>query len=127
MENFLSNLDAINCPKKIERLKTNMLSKPRYISIEQARIITDVYNANPGLPAIRRRAAALRSALKKIRIEIDPEELIVGNRACGSKTGIVFPEAGVEWVYREIDTLPSRPQDKFQIRPQDRQEFLEHI
>ncbi|MCL2665929.1 MAG: formate C-acetyltransferase/glycerol dehydratase family glycyl radical enzyme, partial [Defluviitaleaceae bacterium] len=46
-------------------------------------------------------------------------ELIVGNRTPGIRGGVVFPEAGVSWVERELDTLPTRPQDKFLVKKED--------
>lgn len=41
--------------------------------------------------------------------------------------GVVFPESGIFWVDREFETIPTRPQDKFQVRPEDIKRFREEI
>jgi len=104
---------------RIDQLKQKMLDEPRYMSIEQALIITDVYKANQEKPVIIKRALALRAALEKLEIAIEPEELIVGNRTRGVRNGVVFPESGISWIDKEMESLPTRPQDKFLVRPED--------
>ena len=53
-----------------------------------------------------KRAKALAASLLEMPIAIDPEELIVGNRTPDIRAGVVFPEAGINWLVKEIDTLP---------------------
>ena len=63
------DLDRLNrTPQslRIETLKQKMLDEPRFMSIEQARIITAVYQANPDQPVIMKRALALRAALEQL-------------------------------------------------------------
>lgn len=127
---FMRTVNQINhLPQtdRIDVLKKRMLDEPRYMSIEQARIITAVYKANPDKPVILKRALALRAALEQLDLAIQPEELIVGNRTKGVRGGVVFPESGASWVDKEIETLPTRPQDRFHVRPEDVVEFREEI
>lgn len=112
---------------RIQELKEKMLAEPRFASIEQARIITEVYKENEGKPRILQRALALQAALSRIAIKAEPEELIVGNRTAGVRYGVVFPESGSTWVDREFETLPVRPQDRFNVRREDIDEFREVI
>ena len=112
---------------RIQELKEKMLAEPRFASIEQARIITEVYKENEGKPRILQRALALQAALSRIVIKAEPEELIVGNRTAGVRYGVVFPESGSTWVDREFETLPVRPQDRFNVRQEDIDEFREVI
>lgn len=112
---------------RIQHLKARMFEEKRYASIEQARIITKVYQAHEGDSIPKKRALALKASLEKIEIGFDREELIVGNRTKGVRAGVVFPESGSAWVNREFETLPSRPQDRFAIREEDIQEFREKI
>lgn len=105
--------------RRIRLLKEKMLSEPRYASIEQARIITETYKANEEKPRIIQRALSLKAALEQMKICAEPEELIVGNRTAGVRWGVVFPESGSTWVDREFETLPTRPQDRFQVRQED--------
>ena len=112
---------------RIRALKDRMLDEPRYLSVEQALIITDVYQAHEDASAARKRALSLAEAMRRIAIHIDPDELIVGNRTTGVRGGVVFPEAGISWIDRELDTMPTRPQDKFNVRPEDVTAFREQI
>lgn len=104
-----------------------MLDEPRYMSLEQARIVTRVYAEQEGQPAILKRARSLRAAMEEMEIRIDPLEIIVGNRTAGVRSGVVFPESGVSWIDREIDSLATRPQDKFNVREGDPAVFREEI
>lgn len=112
---------------RILSLKKKTLAAERFLSIEQAKIITSVYKDNGELPIILKRALALSETLKNISIAIDPEELIVGNRTPDIRSGVVFPEAGISWLAKELDTLPLRPQDPFRVKKDDDDYFIENI
>lgn len=131
MENIVSfNLEGIEkltSSKRIEDLKESMLSNARYLSLEQAKIITDVYKKNEDKPKIIKRALSLKAALEKISIGFETGELIVGNRTKGVRYGVVFPESGISWIDKEIETLPIRPQDKFLVREEDIKTFRDEI
>ncbi len=120
-------IDNITSADRIKVLKEKMLSEPRYMSLEQAKLITEAYAENDGKPVIIKRALALRKALESLEITIEEEELIVGNRTRGVRGGVVFPESGISWIDKEIETLPSRPQDKFNVKEEDIREFRERI
>lgn len=112
---------------RVKYLKDKMLSEPRYASIEQALIITDSYKQHEDQPRIIQRALALKASLEKIKISVEPEELIVGNRTAGVRYGVIFPESGSTWVDQEFETLPTRPQDKFHVHPEDIETFRKEI
>lgn len=112
---------------RVAMLKEKMLAEPRYMSVEQAKIITEVYRAHPDEPRQLLRARSLAAALERLQIRIEPGELIVGNRTAGVRGGVVFPEAGISWVAKELETLHSRPQDRFEVRAEDARAFREEI
>ena len=59
----------MNClyqTKRISDLKEKMLSSKRYASIEQARIITRVYQENEKLSLPKKRALSLKAALEEL-------------------------------------------------------------
>ena len=101
-------MDDLYQSERIGILKDKMLKAPRYASIEQARIITKVYQENEGLSISKKRALSLKAALEQMEIAVEPEELIVGNRTKGVRAGVVFPESGSSWVVKEFETLPTR-------------------
>ena len=113
--------------QRIRILKEKMLSEPRYASIEQAKIITESYKIHEHESRILQRAYSLRNALEKIQIRVEPEELVIGNRTAGIRAGVVFPESGSSWVDEEFETLPTRLQDKFQVKKEDISYFREII
>lgn len=103
------------------------MSEERFLSLEQARIITRVYRENEGVPVCIKRAESLACSLREMEIRIDREELIVGNRTREIRSGVVFPEAGISWLADEIENLPERPQDAFKVNPADMRIFREEI
>ena len=105
--------------ERVKSLRMKTMGAERYLSVEQAAIITRVYKETESLPVIKRRALSLATALNEMTITIDPEELIVGNRTKGIRDGVVFPEAGISWLEKEIDTIDKRPQDPFYTRAAD--------
>ncbi|MCD8138474.1 MAG: formate C-acetyltransferase/glycerol dehydratase family glycyl radical enzyme [Planctomycetaceae bacterium] len=121
------HIDRLEVSARVLGLKERMLSEKRYLSLEQALIVTEVYAANPDLSQAKKRALSLAEAMRRIAIAIDPDELIVGNRTAGVRAGVVFPEAGISWIDKEIETLHLRPQDKFHVRPKDIVSFRERI
>lgn len=116
-------MQNLKVTERIYVLKRKMLEESRYVSIEQAKIITETYKKNEGKSRILQRALALKAALEELKICIHPEELIVGNRTAGVRAGVVFPESGSTWVDREFETLPTRAQDKFQVNKEDIEYF----
>ena len=62
---------------RISILKDKMLSQPRFVSIEQALIITRTYQENEDKSIPYKRALSLYNALSEIEIGMEPEELIV--------------------------------------------------
>ena len=122
-----SKLDQLPLSLRVQQLKQIMFAEERFASVEQAKIVTDVYRAHADLPRNILRALALKEALTKIEIRITEGELVVGNRTTGVRAGVIFPESGLSWVDREIETLPTRPQDPFQIRAEDVRIFQEEI
>jgi len=126
-EQALSAVDSLQMTDRIATLRDTIMSEPRYASFEQARIITETYRANQGEARVILRALSLAESLRRISIRIDAGEIIVGNRTEGIRTGVVFPEAGISWLEREIDTLETRDQDKFRVRPEDAEYFRETL
>ena len=123
----LEYIRNIGRTERIGALWDKTFTNPRYMSVDQARIITRVYRENEKAPVSLKRAMALAASFREMPISLDPEELLVGNRTPEIRAGVVFPEAGISWIARELDTLPSRPQDPFRVRETDKKIFLEEI
>lgn len=120
-------LSALPQRPRIDRLRTAMLAEDRVVSVDQAVITTEVYAAHADEPVIVRRAIALAEALRRLPIAITPGEIVVGNRTPSVRAGIVTPEAGASWIDAEIETIPTRPQDRFQVDPATIETFRSQI
>ena len=105
--------------QRVKRLKDYILSTRRKVYIEPARIETESYKRTEGEPTILRRANAFRDIVRGISITIHPDELIVGARSPLPRMGIVTPSAAVTWIDNELETLPTRAQDAFDVDPED--------
>lgn len=123
----IQGIRDLKSSERIRTLKQRMLSEPRFLSIEQASIVTSYYREHPETPRVIQRAESLARTMRSIEIRIDGLELIVGNRTAGVRAGVVSPEAGISWVDEEIEELPNRPQDKFNVRPEDIESFRRDI
>ena len=62
---LIRSITSLSCPERIRVLKEDMVSEPRYATIEQARIVTRSYQASEGKPRCIQRALALKAALEE--------------------------------------------------------------
>lgn len=99
------------------RIKRRLLETPRQIDVERARYTTASYQVSEGEPMPIRRAKMLLHLVRSMSITIEPDEIIVGNRSLLPRMGVIAPEGAVNWIDRELDILPTRPQDRFDITP----------
>ena len=127
MKNYIEPINTLKPTLRILQLKQAMLDEERFVSIEQARIVTAVYQQNEQASIVIKRALGLYESLKQIEIRIDAGELIVGNRTRGVRAGVIFPESGISWVNDEIEQLFERPQDKFRVDAADIDIFRREI
>lgn len=100
---------------RIERLKDQIYHTKRTVSLEQALIITNIYKKHTNMSRNLLRAMSFRECCRKISIKIDDDELIVGNRTKDIRQGVVFPEASLGWIIKEMETLSTREQDAFEL------------
>ena len=104
-----------------------MLDNEREIDLVRARLATEIYRQTEGEPMPVRRAKLLLHLVRHMPISIHPDEVIVGNRSLLPRMGVIAPEGAVNWVDRELDILPTRPQDRFNITPEQIRELREEI
>ncbi|MDD7795800.1 formate C-acetyltransferase [Clostridium sp. 'White wine YQ'] len=112
---------------RIEKLKEDLFIEKRKISLERATLYTESYRETEGEPSIIRRAKALEKILLNSKIKISDGELIVGGRTVEPRAGVISPEMSPYWILEELDTFPTRPQDKFEISEEDKKYFKEFL
>jgi len=118
---FLDNSDNL---QKVREIYLKKLLKPKLTS-ERARLVTESYKETVGEPMIIRRAKALKKILTEMTIYIKPWELITGNLGPEPASAPVFPEGGVDFILKEIDTYETRAGDKFEVPKKVKKELQE--
>ena len=113
--------------ERAARIKRRLLENTRQIDVERARFTTESYRTTEGEPMPIRRAKMLLHLARSLSIDIHPDEIIVGNRSLLPRMGVIAPEGAVNWIDKELDILPTRPQDTFDIAPEQIRELREEI
>jgi pyruvate formate-lyase/glycerol dehydratase family glycyl radical enzyme len=113
--------------ERVARIKERLIQNEREIDVERARYTTQSYQDTEGQPMPIRRAKMLLYLVRQMSITIHPDELIVGNRSLLPRMGVIAPEGAVDWVDKELEILSTRPQDRFNIRPEQIRELREEI
>jgi formate C-acetyltransferase len=111
--------------ERIDSLRNKSLDVVQKVCVDRARYLTEIYQDNLSDPMVILRAKALKNVLEKMTINIDDNELIVGNQAGKLRAAPIFPEYTVDWIIEEIDELSQRPGDRFEVDPSVREELLQ--
>lgn len=117
----------MNLSKRIKILKENLLNPTREISLQRAHLYTESYKQTEGKSNIMRRALATKHILENVDIAIKLHELIIGDRTIKPRSGIASPEMSPYWIMEELDTMDTRPQDKFYFREDDKNLFKQEL
>jgi pyruvate formate-lyase/glycerol dehydratase family glycyl radical enzyme len=101
-------------PPRIQRLKERFYQDTFYVDSKRALLVTESYRETEGHPIEIRRAKALEKILENLDVRILPDELVVGcQNGRSPRSANVFPEMATYWIERELDEFETRPQDKF--------------
>ncbi len=106
---------------------SRLRSTRREIDLERARITTRSYRGSEGQPMPLRRAKMLLEMVTQMSITIYDDEMIVANRSLLPRMGVIAPEGAVEWIDAELETLATRPQDRFEITAEQIRELRQDI
>jgi len=74
------------------------------LSLARARLLTASYRETEGLPVPIRRAKAFAKILNEIPIYIEEDQLLVGDFAARPMWAEWYPEFGVSWVLKEMES-----------------------
>lgn len=113
--------------KRCQRLKDSLVNVQSEVCLERAKIVTRVYKETEGEDSYVRKAKAFDAILKEMSLFVVEDELICGHQAGKRRSAPLFPEFAVDWVDNEIETFPTRPQDKFMITPEQIADYRENI
>ncbi|MBU4175876.1 MAG: hypothetical protein KKB90_08085 [Actinobacteria bacterium] len=111
------------------RLKERLLGSPYEIDIERAVFYTDVWRRTEGTPPCMRAALAFQETLRKMNINIDDDELLVGVKTAKRLAGVLPVERGEfnTVLELELDRLVSRERHPFLINSDERRQLENDI
>lgn len=119
-------IDKRGCTDRINRLRVQYYHNNPTITVDRARIITRVYKETEGKPTVLRKAQAFYAFCNEKPIEIQPDELIVGNNAPRARAVNIYPETSCK-IETDLDTVSMRKQDAYYISEEDKKFLREEI
>ena len=96
-------------------LKNKIFDLEPTLCADRAFWLTESHRETEGEAIILRRAKAFKKVLENMKIYIADGELIVGNMASAPRSAPIFPEFGIKWLEKELDWLPTRPLEPFNV------------
>lgn len=105
---------------RAQTLRDRMVTTPA-ICVERLRYMTESYQQTEGESNLMRRAKALAYILEHMTVRIDEGELFAGNFTSKIRGGAIAPELKGQWLLDELDTLSTRPFDRYE--PLSREEL----
>lgn len=112
---------------RIKRLKERVLATYPEIDLENARILTESFMETEGEPLVIRKAKAFRRQCQEKTVKIWDDELIVGNAGSKIRGGILSADVCWSVLNKELETINTRPYDKFHLREEDKEMFEKTI
>ena len=101
--------------ERVQRVREKYRSTKPKIDLNRYKLVTEFYMENPDITGILKRAENLRNLFEKMPTPVNEDELIVGFAAETYRGCALFPENSFWWFLDEIDTLPTRSVDPYDI------------
>jgi len=109
--------DARQKRARIHSMLDGFRDLPIRINVERARLLTESFKETEGQPVILRWGKAMAHILRKVSIDIDENELIVGSAGPPGRYAILFPE--LEEQFFSQDARPTGPDEKLLLTEED--------
>ena len=100
---------------RVQRIRERYRTTKPKIDLNRYKLVTEFYMEHPDITGIMKRAKNLRNLFEKMPTPIREDELIVGFAAESFRGCALFPENSFWWFLDEIDTLPTRGVDPYDI------------
>ncbi|MDR3354429.1 MAG: formate C-acetyltransferase/glycerol dehydratase family glycyl radical enzyme [Synergistaceae bacterium] len=124
MENVVERPEYMD---RIDRLKTKVFETYPEIDLENARILTESFLQTRGEALVMRKAKAFRKQCMEKTVKIWDDELVVGNAGSKIRGGILSADVCWSVLDKELETINSRPYDKFHLTEEDKKLFEDFI
>ena len=111
--------------ERTKKKKDVILNTKPTLCSERAVLYTESFKETEGKPSIIRNAMAFEKYISTMPISILDDELIVMNMASRPQAAPIFVEYGADWLLEELDTIPTRVADPFDISEEDKARLRE--
>ena len=101
--------------ERVQRIRAKYRNTKPEIDLARYKLVTEFYMENPDLTGILKRAYNLRNLFEKMPTPVREDEKIVGFAADKYRACALFPENSFWWFLNEIDNLPTRSVDPYDI------------
>lgn len=108
---------------RVKMLKQQFLDRDPWMCCERALIYTEIYKKHENMPAIVKRAIALRETLSRMPIFIEPGEVLMGHPASKPRAAEVFPDVNMAFM-KDIDTFWTREHNRLRVTPDVKEALL---
>jgi pyruvate formate-lyase/glycerol dehydratase family glycyl radical enzyme len=112
---------------RINRFREFAIAKEFTVDHQRACLVTEAYKIYSDQPQIIKCALALAHVLTHVKINIYPDELIVGEMAAPIKSSPIFPEFSFHWIADEMKNYPwkDRLHDQYYINKESEKKLLD--
>ena len=111
--------------ERVRKIRAKYRNTKPEICIARYQLVTEFYKNNPQLTGILKRARNLKNICENIPVNIYEDEMIVGEQGYKYRSCALYPETGFAWIKDEIDTLPTRYVDPYDITEEHKQYILD--
>lgn len=101
--------------ERVQRIRDKYRNTKPKIDLNRYKLVTEFYMENPDLTGILKRAYNLRNLFEHMPTPVNEDEQIVGFAAETYRGCALFPENSFWWFLDEIDNLPTREVDPYDI------------
>ena len=112
---------------RIQSLRDRFVGERPSVDITRARILTETYRQNVGVPLVSVWGKAMYRLFTELPIDIPPGELIVGSATVKPRAAQLFPEVQAGWLDAELDIASTRAYDPLDISEGDKDELRRDI
>lgn len=112
---------------RVRKIREKHLNRPATICIDRDVLYTESMRKTEGERPELRAAQAAKYVYENIGTPIEDDELIVGAPQSQVYASALYPELGCGWLIQELDKLPTRPQDPFQITEEQKKVMREDL
>jgi len=105
---------------RVAEMRTRYRTTKPKICIARYRLATEFYQKNPQLTGLLLRAKNLKNICENIPAHIYDGEVIVGEQGSTYRASALYPETGIAWLENELDSLPDRYLDPYDISEEDK-------